>query len=323
MITPRLCAAAYELGEHAEPVGELPELLAAPDTAAALTSPAAGFVTYRWSEAPVVELMAACVQRCLAKARIPGSEIDTVLLVTDSLPHDRTAHRDVAELLAETGMTGATVATVGMMDCATAMVAVGTAASLVRDGTARHVMVVSGDLADLSTGGDRVVAGGAAIASDGAACVLVSAEAPGLPVLAMAHHAAAGQEHGGTAPRQQLLSRITAYRELFARLSARHPVRPAETVVLPSNFARDVMRMYLTDVGFDSERIALDGVGRVAHCQGSDPLINLADRLGEPKPADATEQEPQALVLLGAGISHLAAVLVGAHPLPAHKGGSS
>ncbi|MEU8827799.1 acyl carrier protein [Streptomyces sp. NPDC048636] len=323
MITPRLCGAAYELGEYADPVGELAELRAAPRLAAELTSPAAGFVRYRWSEAPVTELMTAAVQRTLAAAGVPGAGIDMVLLATDSLPAGRAAHRDVAELLQETGMSRATVSTLGLMDCATAMAAVGTAASLVRDGTARQVLVVSGDLADLSTGGQRVVAGGAAIASDGAASVLVSADAPGLPVLAMAHHADPEQEWGGGPPPQQLASRIRAYRELFERLAAHHPVPPATSLVLPSHFARHVMRMYLADVGFPADRIALDGVARLAHCQGSDPLITLADLLAEPKPADAGRAaDPERLVLLGAGISHLAAVLLDARPVPRLEGGS-
>ncbi|GHA27015.1 hypothetical protein GCM10010372_28550 [Streptomyces tauricus] len=315
MSTPRLCAAAYELGEYEAPVTELPELSAAPDVAAELTSAAAGFSVYRWSQAPLVELMAAAVQKCLAGAGVPGKAVDTVLLATDSLPHDRGAHRDVAELLQETGMTGATVATLGLMDCATAMFALGNAASLVRDGTARHVMVVSGDLADLSTGGERLVAGGAAIASDGAAAALVSADAPGLPILAMAHHGAA-EERRDAPPHQRLTARLTAYRELFTGLADRHRVRPDRSLVLPSNFARNVMEMYLADVGFDSRRIALDSVGRIAHCQGSDPLIHLADRLGAPEPATGPGT-PEEYVLLGAGMSHLAAVLLGADALPA------
>ncbi|MFG2586082.1 beta-ketoacyl-[acyl-carrier-protein] synthase family protein [Streptomyces malaysiensis] len=324
MITPHLCAPAYELGEYAEPVADLPELSAGSQATADLTLPAAGFVTYHWSEGPMVELMTASVRRTLAHSGVPGSEIDIVLLATDSLPPGRAAHRDVSEFLAETGMSGATVITVGLMDCATAMAAVGTAASLVRDDTARHVMVVSGDLAELSTGGPRVVAGGVAIASDGAASALVSAEAAGLPVLAMAHHAAPGQEWGGGSAHQQLTSRMNAYREVFSRLSARHPFRPARTLVLPSNFARHVMRMYLAEAGFTADRIALEGVGRIAHCQGSDPLINLADRWGDTKPT-APEQltEPETYVLFGSGIAHLGAVLLGARPLPESKEGSS
>ncbi|MCX5205882.1 acyl carrier protein [Streptomyces sp. NBC_00237] len=319
MITARLSAPAYELGEYADPVTELPELLADPEAAAELTSSAAGFDTYRWSDAPVGELMAAAAQRTLGEAGVPGDEVDLVLLATDSLPRDRTAHRDVAELLAEAGLSRATASTLGLMDCATAMAAVGTAASLVRDGSARHVLVVSGDLADHATGGERIVAGGAAIASDAAATALVSATAAGLPVLGMAHHAAQGPAQGQS-PRQQLAARIAAYRELFTRLEHRHPFRPDEVrAVLSSNFARNVLETYLSDVGYGSAALALGNVGRIAHCLGSDPLINLADRLAEAKtggPA-AEDRAEDRLVLLGAGISHLAAVLLGARPLPA------
>ncbi|MEN2417349.1 acyl carrier protein [Streptomyces rimosus] len=321
MTTARLCAPAYELGEYADPVTELPELLADPDTAARLTAPAAGFDTYHWSDGQVVELMAAAARRTLGEAGVPGDEVDLVLLATDSLPRDRTAHRDVAELLQDIGLTRATASTLGLMDCATAMAAVGTAASLVRDGSARHVLVVTGDLADHATGGERVVAGGAAIASDAAATALVSATAAGLPVLGMAHHAAP-ESLSGEPARQQLAARIAAHRELFARLAERHPVRPEEVrAVLPSNFARNVLEIYLSDVGYGGDRLALGNVGRIGHCLGSDPLINLADRLAEAKAAGEDAGGPEdRLVLLGAGISHLAAVLLGARPLPAGAG---
>ncbi|AXI78856.1 acyl carrier protein [Peterkaempfera bronchialis] len=320
MTTPRLCAPAYELGERADPVIELPELQADPAVAAELTAAAAGFHTYRWSEAEVTELMAVAVQRTLAEAAVPGTEVDLVLLATDSLPHGRAAHRDVAELLAETGLTGATVVTLGLMDCATAMVAVGTAASLVRDGTARNVLVISGDLADRATGGARVVAGGAAVASDAAASVLVSATAPGLPVLATAHHSAP-EVHQDTGPQQQLLTRVRAHRELFARLTeaARRPDLKDVRAVLPSNFARNVLQLYLADVGLGGDTPALGNVGRIGHCLGSDPLINLADRVAEPK---APVPEEGTLVLFGAGVSHLAAVLLGADALPRQMEGS-
>ncbi|MGG2461427.1 acyl carrier protein [Streptomyces sp. RGM 3693] len=319
MITARLCAPAYELGEYAAPVAELPELQADPKTAAELTSPAAGFDTYRWSDAPVAELMAAAVQRTLGEAGVPGDEVDLVLLATDSLPAGRAGHREVAELLAETGLTRATASTLGLMDCATAMAALGTAASLVRDGSARQVLVVSGDLADHATGGERVVAGGVAIASDAAAAALVSATAAGLPVLGMAHHTSPVTRTGGGA-RQELTAKITAHRELFARLAARHPHRPEDVrAVLPSNFARMVLEIYLSDVGYGGEKLALGDVGRIAHCLGSDPLINLTDRLAETSTAGtrtAPGTDDGHLVLLGAGVSHLAAVLLGAQPLP-------
>ncbi|ANZ21309.1 3-Oxoacyl-(acyl-carrier-protein (ACP)) synthase III [Streptomyces noursei ATCC 11455] len=317
MITARLCAPAYELGEYAAPVTELPELQADPRIAAELTAPKAGFDTYRWSDAPVVELMAAAVQRTLGEAGIPGDEVDLVLLATDSLPGGRAAHRDVAELLAETGLTRATAGTLGLMDCATAMAALGTAASLVRDGSARHVLVVSGDLADHATGGERVVAGGAAIASDAAASALVSATAAGLPILGMAHHTSAAP---GAGARAELTAKVTAHRELFARLAAHHPHRPESVrAVLPSNFARMALEIYLSDVGYGGDKLALRNVGRIAHCLGSDPLINLADRLADAEPAEPGTKDgtgAEHLVLLGAGISHLAAVLLDARPLP-------
>ncbi|MFF5897489.1 acyl carrier protein [Streptomyces argenteolus] len=315
MITARLCAPAYELGECADPVAELPEMLADPAAAAELTAPAAGFHTYRWSDADVTELMALAVGRTLAEARVPGGDVDMVILATDSLPRDRTAHRDVAELLDGTGIDRATVLTMGLMDCATAMVAVGTAASYVRDGTARNVLVVTGDLADRATGGARIVAGGAAIASDAAASVLVSATAPGLPVRGMAHHSAPELNLGG-GPQQQLLSRITAHRALFARLADRAGTGLGTVrSVLPSNFARNVLTLYLSEVGL-GDRLSLGNVGRIAHCLGSDPLINLADRLAQGKDTTSGAADDDSLVLFGAGVSHLAAVLLGAEPLP-------
>ncbi|MDN5929531.1 MAG: hypothetical protein L0I24_00435 [Pseudonocardia sp.] len=303
-VTPRLCGLAYELGEYAEPVAELPELLADAGAAAALTAPASGFRTYHWSDVAVTELMMPAARRTLLAAELSPSDVDLVVLATDSLPRTRAAHAVVAELLQELGLSAATAVTLGLMDCATAMMAVGTAASYVRDGTARQVLVLSGDVADEATGGQRIVAGGAAIASDAAASVLVSCDRPGLPVLAMAQQMSP-QLHASLAPQRQLFARIEAHQVLFNRLQARCGVSLAAiTRVLPSNFARNVQRMYLSEVGFTDEQLELSNVGRIAHCLGSDPLISLADQLtgGADGPDGPT-------VLLGSGITHLAAVL--------------
>ncbi|MCZ0974466.1 hypothetical protein O1L55_30775 [Streptomyces albulus] len=135
----------------------------------------------------------------------------------------------------------------------------------------------------------------------------------------MAHHTSPPTASGGGA-RKELTAKVTAHRELFARLAAHHPHRPEDVrAVLPSHFARMVLEIYLSDVGHGGDKLALDNVGRIAHCLGSDPLIDLADRLAGTDPAGARTApgtDDGHLVLLGAGISHLAAVLLGARPLP-------
>jgi 3-oxoacyl-[acyl-carrier-protein] synthase III len=89
--------------------------------------------------------------------------------------------------------------------------------------------------------------------------------------------------------------------------------------VLASNFARNVMNAYLSDVGYGGELLDSSNVGRVGHCLGSDPLVNLADRLAA-APAPAAGDDGH-LVLLGAGIAHLAALLLGGRALPADPEG--
>lgn len=131
----------------------------------------------------------------------------------------------------------------------------------------------------------------------------------------MAHHSAPELNLGG-GPQQQLLSRITAHRALFARLGDRTGTGLGTVrSVLPSNFARNVLKLYLSEVGL-GDRLSLGNVGRIAHCLGSDPLINLADRLAQEKDAPGGAAGDDSFVLFGAGVSHLAAVLLGAEPLP-------
>ncbi|MEV4640389.1 hypothetical protein AB0J80_23895 [Actinoplanes sp. NPDC049548] len=297
-----LSGAAYELGEHAGAAADLDELLADPEAAARLLAPEAGFATYHSSEADVTELMAVAAGKTLAATRVPGTEIDAVVLATDSLPRGRAAHRDVVDLLARLSLSNAVAFTVGLMDCATAVVAVSTAASMVRDGSCRSVLVLTGDLADRATGGSRLVAGGAAVASDAAAAVLVSSAVPGRPVLASARHLSPALARPGVPPAQQLGLRVRAHRELMQRLADASPIPPtAVTAVHPSNFARNVIGLYLADVGFRPEQLRLGNVSRVAHCLGSDPIVNLADDPGGAGPA----------ILLGSGVAHLAAVLLG------------
>ncbi len=137
----------------------------------------------------------------------------------------------------------------------------------------------------------------------------MSATARGWPVLGTAHHHAPELAGDGVPPRRQLAVRVSAYRELFGRLAKGNAVRPDEVgAVLPSNLARNVMGAYLADLGYGPDRIAMDNVGRTGHCLGSDPLITLADR---------PESGGGPLVLLGAGISHLAATVVAGSTIPA------
>ncbi|GAA3302769.1 hypothetical protein GCM10020218_098980 [Dactylosporangium vinaceum] len=298
----RLCAPAYELGEYADKVADLPEV-AATEPGAGLLAPAAGFETYHWTDCGVADLLVPAARRALLAAELDPAEVDLVVLATDSLPRDRTAPALVAELLGELGLSRATALTIGLLDCATAMVALGTAASYVRDGTARQVLVLSGDVAEQATGGRRVVAGGAAIASDAAAGVVISADRPGRAILGLASHTATALVVGEPPPQVQLAARVHGHRALFDRLLAGRGLRPAAVgTVLPSNFARNVQRIYLSEAGFTDAQLALDNVARIGHCLGSDPLINLVDQPPGDRPA----------VLLGSGVAHLAAVLIAA-----------
>lgn len=294
-----LGAVAYELGEYESPAEQLDEFAQDPDLAAALLSPDAGFAVYRHTDASALQLALPAAQRTLSLAGLDPSDVDAVVVASDC----PLGKRDVAEFAAELGTSSACMFNMGLLDCATAMAALMLAASLVRDGTFRHVLVVSVDLVDVVSPASRILAGGAAVGSDAASTALVAARGP-LRITAAAQHRSPELARSTTTTQGQLIARIHAHRELFARL-AKADDRPPETAarLFPSNFSRRVLRMYLPDVGFSEQQIHFDGIGRIGHCLGSDPLINLADHLrsAELKPGDG-------FVLLGSGIAHLGAV---------------
>ncbi|OKI01914.1 hypothetical protein A6A06_12335 [Streptomyces sp. CB02923] len=294
------CAA--ELGAIRGKIAELPDYAAAPP------GPGTGFAEYREAEDGILGLLGPAMRRALDTSGTDPAAVDTVLLATESLPADGPDRHAAMGLLSDLGMRRAYPVMLGLADCSTAVTALGMAASMVRSGASRTVLVVSGDLVRTVLPGGRVVLGGTAVAGDGAAAAVVSGRRHGWEVLGGARRIAhEGFEPGP--PARRLSAQLALYQGVFTDLwdATGLTARDLGTgAVLPSNLAQDTLRMFLGEAGFADGQLYLDNVPRIAHCLGSDPLINLADRTAE-------GGEPSAVVLAGSSAAHVAAVLL--HPV--------
>jgi 3-oxoacyl-[acyl-carrier-protein] synthase-3 len=315
--TAHLSALAYELGEREEAVADLDAIAGLEE---ALLRPAGGFVSYWSSDVSACELALPAAARSLATSGLAEHEVDAVVFASDSLPDEPGVPRALQEFLQELGLDSAWPVRLSLMDCATALVAVACAASLVQAGTCRNVLVVATDLAWGVGLPERIVPGGHAVASDAAATALVSAGGGGFEIVSSAFEVDATLHDPELPPQRRLLTRLDVHRRAFATLWTASGYGPKDVArVLPSNFSPDVLDGYLGDAGFDRAQVHLDNVPRTAHCLGSDPLINLADHIAGGTP----ERLPGGLyVLFGLGVSQAAAVLLHARTPASARTGS-
>ncbi|MFF2807174.1 acyl carrier protein [Streptomyces sp. NPDC058000] len=277
-----------------------------PEYAAEPPRPGAAFDEYRVARGGVLDLLRPALTDALAAAGTPPAAVDTVLFATESLPRGEASQTAVAQLLGDLGMPNAYPVTLGFADCSTATAALTMAAAMVSSGAARTVAVASGDLVGTVRSGSRVLLGGSAVASDGAAAAVVSGRRHGWEILGGAQQVSYDLV-GPALAAQRLKAQLTAYQDLFGDLWSTTGLTPHEVAaVLPSNLAADTLRIFLGEAGFAPGQLYQDNVGRIAHCLGSDPLINLTDRT---KSGTARSAYP-AVVLLGSSAAHLAAVLL-------------
>ncbi|MER7986824.1 acyl carrier protein [Streptomyces noursei] len=281
-------------------MADLPEYAAEPPRRAS------AFDEYRLARGSVLDLLRPALREALAAARTPPAAVDTVLFATESLPGGDASQTAVAELLDELGMHHAYPLALGLADCSTATAALAVAAALVTSGAARTVAVVSGDLVRTAEPGSRVLLGGAAVGSDGAAAAVVSGRRYGWEVLGGARQVCYDLVGPGPAA-HRLQAQLMTYQELFRELWSATGLTPGDvSAVLSSNLAADVLQAFLGEAGFAPCQLYQDNVGRIAHCLGSDPLINLTDRTE----AGTTRSAYPVVVLLGSSAAHLAAVLL-------------
>ncbi|MCE4941639.1 MULTISPECIES: acyl carrier protein [Streptomyces] len=281
-------------------MADLPEYAAEPPRRAS------AFDEYRLARGGVLDLLRPALRDALAAARTPPAAVDTVLFATESLPGGDASQTAVAALLDELGMRNAYPLALGLADCSTATAALAVAAALVTSGAARTVAVASGDLVRTAEPGSRVLLGGAAVGSDGAAAAVVSGRRYGWEVVGGARQVCYDLVGPGPAA-ERLQAQLMTYQELFRELWSATGLTPGDvSAVLSSNLAADVLQAFLGEAGFAPRQLYQDNVGRIAHCLGSDPLINLTDRTK----AGTTRSAYPVVALLGSSAAHLAAVLL-------------
>ena len=304
--TATLSSLAYELGRPRS-ITELGELQELPELLAALSSKEAGLGYFLESEATLCDLAQSAAEQTLEESGVAPRNIGAVIFASDSFRNIPEQYAELGRFLESLELSGAYPLNITLSDCANVQIALRVAASLVRSGELDHVLLVSADLAHYASPGTRIIGNGIAIASDAAACALISAEdsAP-LVIKAVAQETAVELLDPGDDDHVLLASRVKAHRALFGRLFAAAALSATGVrQVFANNFARNVLRIFMADNGFSEDQVYLDNVRRVGHCLGSDCLINLLDYAHRNR-IQAGEQ----FVLLGSGASQLGAVLL-------------
>jgi len=290
---------SHELG-RARPIAELSELRARPDAASLLVSARSRLRCYRESDEEPLALAVRSARATLERAAVAPETIDAVLFASDSLGEGAA----LGPALAELRLANAYPLNVSLSDCANLQIALRVAAALVLAGEFRRVLLISVDVARLAAPASRLIGGGIAVASDGAASLLVREEGAFVVEAAAQVSDAALSSREGHA--RSLAARVRAHRALFAQLAERAAVRPgAIRRVFANHFAAPVLLPFFEDSGFRREQLHLDSAAEAGHCFGSDCLIGLAEWAR----ASAVE-EGDRFLLVGAGARQLGAVLL-------------
>jgi len=225
------------------------------------------------------ELAESSIEETLSKSNIPGSEIDLIVIATDSFTSVDENHSFYTSLSKSHGINNAYPIIVTMSECANFHVALEVAQTALISQKARNVLVVTTDKSNLVSPRSRVVGDGIGVMSDGAASCLISSELEeGLELLQVERLIRSELLSDKIDPQQELLVRVEANKDLFNPLFSKHNIDPSKIRKLfASNVNVDVLGLFMNECGITTDKIFSDNHERLAHCLACDCLINLSD----------------------------------------------
>jgi len=264
----------YELGEHVRPVDGLAELADRDQVRAELL--AQGARSYLVSDRTPGELATASLRRTIERAAVPLEAIDCVLYCSMTFWDPRFFTSDVSEAFLELGLPRVPVLGVYLSACGKLGSAVRMAASLVRSGDCRDVLLVTTDRCPPDR--PRVV-DEFSVRSDAAASCLITAEEEGaeLELVALT------QSSEFTLEREpEHIKRWRVYLKALGKSISEVVVRakrgPGEIDLLVTNNYIDKQRQTFAAIaGIELDRTFAHNVGRVGYAHSADTLINLRD----------------------------------------------
>jgi 3-oxoacyl-[acyl-carrier-protein] synthase III len=274
---------AYTLGD-AHDIGELEELRTDPDTLEMLRE--LGLKSYRKHASTPVEMAGLALRQTLDSAALDGQTIDALIYATNSF-WDPEFYRkgEISRLLSRLGVSQAYPLGLFFSECANLQTALRVAASLIRAGECKRVLVVATDkTAESET---RLVPPSISVKSDAAASCLVSAEVPGdFEVVFTGQHFNA--EAGKIDPHRQVMyymqSMIEGLSITWEKVRAFTDVKPEDfRQLISNNYNLSVIRTICELLQFEPGQLYTKNIARLAHAIAADNLVNLLDYSKEEK----------------------------------------
>jgi 3-oxoacyl-[acyl-carrier-protein] synthase-3 len=277
---------AYALGDPGD-LDELPEITGPPGVADRLRD--GGLAGYRRTDRQAWELAATSGRITLDAA--PG--IGSVVYATDTFRPRHDPEIAAARFLNATGLGRIPLVGVGYAGCANLALATRTAAALLRAGDTDSALLVTTDVCEP---GQRLLTGGIAVLSDGAAsCVATTIEPEtGFRIIGQVT-AIEASLHGLSADDESMamatatgrgVSRVTTALYASTGLSAGD-----FAYLVTNNYVASSLRIFAGMAGIGFDRSYRATAADVGHCYAADPLISLAAmaedgtlRAGRPRP---------------------------------------
>lgn len=241
-----------------------------------------GFTSYRRSAKPVARMGIEAVTTCLADSAVEPEAIDAVIFSTESFADFGETNpftlrdRFLKALASECGIARASVHASWLNECANLPYTLNLAAGLVASGSGRNVLVVVGDR--LAYDQPRVMANGAAVMSDGAACALVRRGSGGYAlrhvVTQFAPDVFAAEQCGDV--QRKTAAMMTALADFASRIEWVTGRRPADYPLILTDNLHSMYLDFIGDgLGISAHQTRQPSKGDAAHLFALDSLLGL------------------------------------------------
>jgi 3-oxoacyl-[acyl-carrier-protein] synthase III len=239
---------------------------------------ASGVLHFRQAQESLLELALAPALDTLNASGLSSTEIDALLLLTNSYKAEAFGEEMGNELLRRLGLINAYLHGVYLQGCADLILGLKTAQALVASGQCRHILMIVTD--KVGEAGVPVVMCGSTVHSDAASSCLVSHGDDARYRLGSAAiiHAPVATQNGDdtTGGANEPLAPKYACLAMERALAANRISREEIDLVLTNNLNQFFFTQVGEWLGLERRKIFDANLSAVGHCLASDILINLA-----------------------------------------------
>lgn len=266
----------FSTGEAAA-LGALPEILTT--TGAADRLARGGLARYRESKLTAWELAADSARSTLdTETADTTDDVDVVVYATDSFWDGADRELDAARFLQAARLDRTPLVGVGLTGCANFAGALRTTVAYLRGGEATAALLA---VTDVCQPGQRLLAGGTGILSDGAATCVVGSRRPerGLRLIGLTMAVEAGLHAVTAAFDSMAMAKATArgVNRATEALYRESGLGPADFAYLvTNNYVESTVQIFAGMAGIPYDRTYRDTAADYGHCYAADILINLA-----------------------------------------------